>query len=205
MQTLRKGSRGNDVRTLQRILHLFEDGIFGSITEESVKAFQRANNIPADGIVGNATWNLLLAKSDELVKSKRSINEIIVHCTATPDGRPVTIREITQWHKNRGFSTIGYHYVVMLDGTVCNGRNVDTVGAHCTNHNSHSIGVCYVGGLDKVTKLPKDTRTPAQKYALVTLLKKLKALYPKAKIYGHCNFAAKACPCFDAKSEYKLI
>ena len=205
MQTLRKGSRGNDVRTLQRILHLFEDGIFGSITEESVKAFQRANNIPADGIVGNATWNLLLAKSDELVKSKRSINEIIVHCTATPDGRPVTIREITQWHKNRGFSTIGYHYVVMLDGTVCNGRNVDTVGAHCTNHNSHSIGVCYVGGLDKVTKQPKDTRTPAQKYALTTLLKKLKALYPKAKIYGHRDFANKACPCFDAKSEYKLI
>ena len=205
MQTLRKGSRGNDVRTLQRILHLFEDGIFGSITEESVKAFQRANNIPADGIVGNATWNLLLAKSDELVKSKRSINEIIVHCTATPDGRPVTIREITQWHKKRGFSTIGYHYVVMLDGTVCNGRNVDTVGAHCTNHNSHSIGVCYVGGLDKVTKQPKDTRTPAQKYALTTLLKKLKALYPKAKIYGHHDFANKACPCFDAKSEYKLI
>ena len=205
MQTLRKGSRGNDVRTLQRILHLFEDGIFGSITEESVKAFQRANNIPADGIVGNATWKLLLAKSDELVKSKRSINEIIVHCTATPDGRPVTIREITQWHKKRGFSTIGYHYVVMLDGTVCNGRNVDTVGAHCTNHNSHSIGVCYVGGLDKVTKQPKDTRTPAQKYALTTLLKKLKALYPKAKIYGHRDFANKACPCFDAKSEYKLI
>ena len=205
MQTLRKGSRGNDVRTLQRILHLFEDGIFGSITEESVKAFQRANNIPADGIVGNATWKLLLAKSDELIKSKRSINEIIVHCTATPDGRPVTIREITQWHKNRGFSTIGYHYVVMLDGTVCNGRNVDTVGAHCTNHNSHSIGVCYVGGLDKVTKQPKDTRTPAQKYALTTLLKKLKALYPKAKIYGHRDFANKACPCFDAKSEYKLI
>lgn len=205
MQTLRKGSRGNDVRTLQRILHLFEDGIFCSITEESVKAFQRANNIPADGIVGNATWKLLLAKSDELIKSKRSINEIIVHCTATPDGRPVTIREITQWHKNRGFSTIGYHYVVMLDGTVCNGRNVDTVGAHCTNHNSHSIGVCYVGGLDKVTKQPKDTRTPAQKYALTTLLKKLKALYPKAKIYGHRDFANKACPCFDAKSEYKLI
>lgn len=205
MQTLRKGSRGNDVRTLQRILHLFEDGIFGSITEESVKAFQRANNIPADGIVGNATWKLLLAKSDELVKSKRSINEIIVHCTATPDGRPVTIREITQWHKNRGFSTIGYHYVVMLDGTVCNGRNVDTVGAHCTNHNSHSIGVCYVGGLDKVTKQPKDTRTPAQKYALTTLLKKLKALYPKAKIYGHRDFSSKACPCFDAKREYSTI
>ena len=205
MQKLRKGNRGNDVRTLQRILHLFEDGIFGSITEESVKAFQRANNIPADGIVGNATWNLLLAKSDELVKSKRSINEIIVHCTATPDGRPVTIREITQWHKNRGFSTIGYHYVVMLDGTVCNGRNVDTVGAHCTNHNSHSIGVCYVGGLDKVTKQPKDTRTPAQKYALVTLLKKLKALYPQAKIYGHRDFSSKACPCFDAKREYSTI
>lgn len=205
MQTLRKGSRGNDVRTLQRILHLFEDGIFGSITEESVKAFQRANNITEDGIVGNTTWKLLLAKSDELVKSKRNINEIIVHCTATPDGRPVTIREITQWHKNRGFSTIGYHYVVMLDGTVCNGRNVDIVGAHCTNHNSNSIGVCYVGGLDKVTKQPKDTRTPAQKYALTTLLKKLKALYPKAKIYGHRDFSSKACPCFDAKREYSTI
>lgn len=205
MQTLRKGSRGNDVRTLQRILHLQEDGIFGDITKEAVVAFQKENGLVADGIVGEKTWNVLLSKSSQLIKSKRTINEIIVHCTATPEGRPVTIQEITLWHKQRGFATIGYHYVVMLDGTVCNGRNVDTIGAHCPNHNSKSIGVCYVGGYAKDGRTVKDTRTPAQKYALLTLLKKLKVLYPKAKIYGHRDFANRACPSFDARNEYKNI
>ena len=201
---LKKGSRGNDVKTLQRILHLYEDGIFGAMTEEAVKEYQRQNGLIADGIVGDKTWAAMLAKSDSLIKSKRNIKEIIVHCTATPEGRPVTIKEITNWHKQRGFSTIGYHYVVMLDGSVQNGRDVNVAGAHCTNHNSISIGVCYVGGCDKQMKT-KDTRTPAQKYALLTLLKKLKVLYPNAKIHGHRDFAKKDCPSFDATTEYKNI
>ena len=201
---LKKGSRGNDVKTLQRILHLYEDGIFGAMTEEAVKEYQRQNGLIADGIVGDKTWAAMLAKSDSLIKSKRNIKEIIVHCTATPEGRPVTIKEITNWHKQRGFSTIGYHYVVMLDGSVQNGRDVNVAGAHCTNHNSISIGVCYVGGCDKQMKA-KDTRTDAQKRALLELLKRLRIMYPAAKIYGHRDFANKACPSFDARNEYKNI
>lgn len=201
---LKKGSRGKDVKTLQRILHLYEDGIFGAMTEEAVKEYQRQHWLTADGIVGDKTWATMLSQSDSLIKSKRNIKEIIVHCTATPEGRPVTIKEITNWHKQRGFSTIGYHYVVMLDGSVQNGRDVNVSGAHCTNHNSISIGVCYVGGCDKNMNA-KDTRTDAQKRALLDLLKRLRTMYPTAKIYGHRDFANKACPSFDARNEYKNI
>lgn len=201
---LKKGSHGKDVKTLQRILHLYEDGIFGAMTEEAVKEYQRQHGLTADGIVGDKTWATMLSQSDSLIKSKRNIKEIIVHCTATPEGRPVTIKEITNWHKQRGFSTIGYHYVVMLDGSVQNGRDVNVSGAHCTNHNSISIGVCYVGGCDKNMNA-KDTRTDAQKRALLDLLKRLRTMYPAAKIYGHRDFANKACPSFDARNEYKNI
>lgn len=201
---LKKGSHGKDVKTLQRILHLYEDGIFGAMTEEAVKEYQRQHGLTADGIVGDKTWAAMLSQSDSLIKSKRNIKEIIVHCTATPEGRPVTIKEITNWHKQRGFSTIGYHYVVMLDGSVQKGRDVNVSGAHCTNHNSISIGVCYVGGCDKNMNA-KDTRTDAQKRALLDLLKRLRTMYPTAKIYGHRDFANKACPSFDARNEYKNI
>ena len=201
---LKKGSHGKDVKTLQRILHLYEDGIFGAMTEEAVKEYQRQHGLTADGIVGDKTWATMLSQSDSLIKSKRNIKEIIVHCTATPEGRPVTIKEITNWHKQRGFSTIGYHYVVMLDGSVQKGRDVNVSGAHCTNHNSISIGVCYVGGCDKNMNA-KDTRTDAQKRALLDLLKRLRTMYPTAKIYGHRDFANKACPSFDARNEYKNI
>ena len=201
---LKKGNRGKNVKTLQRILHLYEDGIFGALTEEAVKEYQRQHGLIADGIVGDKTWASMLLQSDSLIKSKRNIKEIIVHCTATPEGRPVTIKKITDWHKQRGFSTIGYHYVVMLDGSIQNGRDVNVSGAHCTNHNSISIGVCYVGGCDKNMNA-KDTRTDAQKRALLDLLKRLRTMYPQAEIYGHRDFANKACPSFDATNEYKNI
>ena len=201
MRTLQRGSRGNDVRTLQRILHLFEDGIFGKLTEEKVKEFQEENGLVPDGVVGPKTWEVLQPIGAELRRSRRQINEIIVHCTATKEGVPVTIADITKWHKQRGFNTIGYHYVVMLDGKIKGGRDVNQSGAHCTGHNSYSIGVCYVGGLDKDGNV-KDTRTEAQKKSLVNLLKRLKEMYPKATIHGHCEFAKKACPCFNAHFEY---
>jgi N-acetylmuramoyl-L-alanine amidase len=135
----------------------------------------------------------------------RQINEIIVHCSATPEGRAVTAKQIDTWHKQRGFKCIGYHYVVYLDGTVVTGRAESEIGAHCLNHNAKSIGVCYIGGLAKDGTTAKDTRTDKQKEALLKLLKSLKAKYPEATIHGHREFAAKACPCFDAKEEYKSI
>lgn len=131
----------------------------------------------------------------------RRIDEIIVHCTATPQGMAVSVSDIDRWHRQRGFAGIGYHFVVYLDGTVHTGRPIDRVGAHCKGHNAHSIGVCYVGGLD-VQGCPMDTRTPEQKVALCALIAVLKHLYPNAKVYGHRQFANKACPCFDAEKEY---
>lgn len=206
---LTKGSRGEEVKKLQAALHLLQDGIFGIVTEEAVKVFQKANGLKADGIVGEKTWEKLLKSKTPLKISRRMINKIIVHCTATPEGRPVSVAEIRSWHtlpkpKGNGWSDIGYHYVIGLKGECWNGRDVDLIGAHCENHNANSIGVVYVGGVDKNGK-PKDTRTIEQKNALVKLLRELRRIYPKAKIYGHRDFSSKACPSFDAKSEYSKL
>lgn len=132
----------------------------------------------------------------------RQINKIIVHCSATPKGKEVTVEEIDKWHKERGFKSIGYHYVIYLDGSVHEGRPLHEIGAHCKGYNSKSIGICYIGGLDLNGK-PKDTRTVAQKAALYNLLKELKAKCHTATIHGHNEFSAKACPCFDVQNEYK--
>jgi N-acetylmuramoyl-L-alanine amidase len=135
----------------------------------------------------------------------RKIDEILVHCAATPEGKDFTVEDIDKWHKARGFKKIGYHFVIYNDGSIHKGRDIEEVGAHCTGHNSRSIGICYIGGVAKDGKTPKDTRTEPQKKALLELLGELRKKYPKAKIYGHRDFAAKACPSFDAKNEYKNI
>jgi N-acetylmuramoyl-L-alanine amidase len=138
----------------------------------------------------------------------RTIKEIIVHCTATPEGRPVTVKEVDKWHRERGFACIGYHYLIGLNGEICQGRNVESVGAHCEGHNANSIGVCYVGGLSLPNPSKggamdaKDTRTAAQKETLAGLIRDLKRQYPGATVHGHREFANKDCPCFDAKAEY---
>lgn len=134
----------------------------------------------------------------------RAIDEIIIHCTATPEGREVSIAEIDSWHRQRGFNGIGYHYVIHLDGRLSRGRSVETPGAHCVNHNSRSIGVCYVGGTDRQGRA-KDTRTEAQRRALLKLCRELKQKYPKATIHGHNEFAAKACPSFDVQAWRKEV
>ncbi len=131
----------------------------------------------------------------------RNITEIIIHCTATPAGRAVSISEIDHWHRARGFASIGYHYVVGLSGEIMAGRPEKQTGAHCRGHNASSVGIAYVGGLD-ATGTPADTRTAAQRESLCRLVGRLKARYPGARVYGHREFAAKACPCFDASAEY---
>lgn len=133
----------------------------------------------------------------------RKIKEIIVHCSATAEGKDFGAKDIDLWHRAQGWDCIGYHYVVKLDGTVESGRPIEKVGAHCKGHNAYSIGVCYIGGLAADGKTPKDTRTPQQKAALQLLVDNLKRVYTGSKVYGHCDFASKACPCFNAKEEYK--
>lgn len=126
----------------------------------------------------------------------RRIDEIILHCSATPEGRHVTVDDIRRWHLQRGFSDIGYHYVVYLDGSVHSGRPLEKAGAHCTGHNARSIGVCYVGGCAPDCKTPRDTRTAAQRSALHELVADLQRRFPGAKVSCHNQYAKKACPSF---------
>ena len=135
----------------------------------------------------------------------RKITDIIVHCSATPEGKSFTVADIDRWHRQRDFAQIGYHSVIYLDGPVHKGRPIELVGAHCQGHNAHSIGICYIGGLATDNKTPKDTRTPEQKQAMLNLLKELRAKFPTATIRGHRDFAAKACPSFNATTEYAHV
>ncbi|MBB4034895.1 N-acetyl-anhydromuramyl-L-alanine amidase AmpD [Dysgonomonas hofstadii] len=146
----------------------------------------------------------------------RKINKIIIHCAATKEGQNFTVADITKWHKARGFATIGYHYVIYLDGSVHTGRPESQIGAHVQGQNSDSIGICYIGGVDLNGK-PKDTRTQAQKEALKKLVKELKAKYPGATVLGHRDYSPdrngdgiieewewmKACPSFDVRKWLK--
>ena len=143
----------------------------------------------------------------------RKIDLIVIHCSATKEGKDYTVGDITRWHKQRGFRTIGYHWVVYRDGTVHQGRPESEVGAHASGYNSRSIGVCYIGGLDARTGKGKDTRTPEQKVALERLVRELLARYPGSRVVGHRDLSpdrnhdgkitpnewTKSCPCFEAK------
>lgn len=217
---LRLGCRGEDVREVQRALGITADGIYGKNTYTAVKNYQRKNKLLVDGIVGQETWMSLFppfaastntatlgVKTIKIRKAARNVREIIVHCTATKEGNDTTVEAIRKYHVNvRHFADIGYHYVIRLDGTICEGRSVHQAGAHCLGHNSNSIGVCYVGGLDSQGKA-KDTRTAQQKAALVWLVKALMETYklPTSRVYGHYQFANKACPCFKIESFRKEL
>jgi len=131
----------------------------------------------------------------------RPINKVIIHCSATPEGRDVKTKEIKKWHLSNGWTDIGYHYVIELDGKVVEGRSVELVGAHCVGQNKFSIGVCYVGGMNKSMSKPKDTRTEEQKESIVKLIKKLKKEHSILSVHGHNEFSNKACPSFDVSNE----
>jgi N-acetylmuramoyl-L-alanine amidase len=133
----------------------------------------------------------------------RVIDKIIIHCSATPERKHFTTEDINNWHIQRGFKNIGYHYVIYLDGSIHKGRPEEEIGAHCTGANTTSIGICYIGGIDALTRKPKDTRTDAQKESLVKLVNELKNKYPSAIVLGHNELSNKDCPCFDVKAEFR--
>lgn len=238
----RQGDRGAVVKQIQKVVGCYPDGVWGAVTTECVKKWQAAHGLTADGLVGPktlATMGIVVAaqavtpsktqtvehRGIILKKSKRRIDYIVVHCTASREGQNMTVDDIRNQHKRQGWSDIGYHYVVTLDGRVHLGRDVDQAGAHVSGYNSNSIGVVYVGGLENDPRKEysqlkaKDTRTDAQKAALLSLLMDLRKLYPYAKIQGHRDFSPdknhdgvvnevdwiKNCPSFDAKKEYRNV
>lgn len=129
----------------------------------------------------------------------RTITLIILHCSGNSRGGTLRMADIDRYHRSKGWKGCGYHYVIPADGAIEKGRPEEVRGAHCKNHNRHSIGVCYVGGLETDGKTPADTRTPAQKRALKLLLDDLRKRYPKALVVGHCELDPQKpfCPGYD--------
>ncbi|MGL4908833.1 MAG: N-acetylmuramoyl-L-alanine amidase [Bacteroidales bacterium] len=134
----------------------------------------------------------------------RKVNKIILHCTATPEGREVKVSEIREWHRANGYNDIGYHYVILLDGSVGRGREEEVIGAHCQGHNANSIGIAYVGGIDAKGK-PKNTLNTVQNDKLKKLVIELLEAYPNATVHGHNEFSNKDCPCFDVQEWRKQL
>ena len=144
--------------------------------------------------------------------SRRKLNkvkEIIIHYTATYENQNVTVTDVDNWHRQNGWGGIGYHYLIYLDGSIHAGTPETEVGAHCIGHNSVSIGICYVGGCKKEYggNVGFDTRTPAQRRALVSLVKQLMKKYNLSNddIHCHYEFAAKPCPGFSIESFRKEL
>lgn len=125
------------------------------------------------------------------------IKYLTVHCAATPEGRDIKAETISQWDKEK-FGQVSYHWVIELDGTAVRTLQDDEKGAHVGKANSNNIGICYVGGVDKDMK-PKDTRTPAQKRSLRTIIRTYQSRVPGLIVLGHRNWpgVSKACPSFD--------
>ncbi|MEP9372600.1 peptidoglycan-binding protein [Mesorhizobium sp. KR1-2] len=141
------------------------------------------------------------AASLRWLDTARQISEIFIHCAATPEGKDFTVADIRAWHKQRGFSDIGYHYVVYRDGSVMEGRPIGQIGAHVEGHNTGTIGVSYIGGVTADGKAAKDTRTLAQRSSLLWLTQQLVAKHHVKRVRGHNEVAAKACPSFDVRND----
>lgn len=200
------------VRAFQRTYGLVDDGIAGPQTLVALRQAtspakparpepgKSAMNQPAtsEAVAGTRAAPPPNAASLRLLDTARPISEIIFHCTATPEGKDYTVDDIRAWHKERGWSDIGYHYVVYRDGRVMLGRPVGQIGAHVEGHNTGTIGVSYVGGVSADGKTAKDTRTPAQRSSLLWLGQQLAAKHRGVrKVSGHNQYAAKACPSFS--------
>jgi N-acetylmuramoyl-L-alanine amidase len=217
-----------EIKAFQRKHGLVPDGIIGPQTRRVMKALatppsklarkepdKAAMKAPAPvGVsmsVRLAEKKIGTARLIEIDKSisalplstARVINEVIVHCAATPEGKYFDRRDIDAWHKQRGWPTgIGYHAVVLLDGTVQAGRPIGQEGIHTAKHNRGTVGVCYIGGLTSDSRKAKDTRTPEQVVSLHRLCQRLKQSLKISKpISGHNQYAQKACPSFDVTKD----
>ena len=134
------------------------------------------------------------------LETNRYIDLIVIHCTDTYKRMDIGVDEVRKWHLNRGWSDIGYHYIIKRDGTIEEGRPLDKIGAHCKGHNKNSIGIAYVGGRGDNDK-PEDNRTVAQKKTLAALCINLQAEHQDAEIKGHNELSSKACPSFDVQED----
>ena len=128
----------------------------------------------------------------------RELNRIILHSTATQEGKDYDIDDIRKWHLQRGFSDVGYHFVIYRNGIIAKGRSLSIQGAHTLGHNDDSVGVAYIGGIDATGKA-KDTRTVAQKVSMRALILYLRLRYRISNVMGHKQCSHTECPSFDSE------
>ena len=204
-----------------------EDGKLGQRTRDAIRAFQKKHGLLPDGIIGPVTTGALTALMPTIPGASppaspdgagRPIHTLVWHCTATTEGQEFTLAQIDKMHRERGFSKIGYHKLIHLDGTVDEGRPESEIGAHVSGHNRGTIGYSYVGGVDAAGKA-KDTRTAAQKATMTRLTEEAIKRNKLRAVLGHRDLSpdtdndgvvephewVKQCPCFNAISEYGAL
>lgn len=149
-----------------------------------------------------------------LILYKRTIDLIVIHCSATLVNRDFTEKDVDNVHRSQGFDGAGYHFYIRKDGAIKSMRPINKVGAHVKDFNAHSIGICYEGGLNENGR-PADTRTPQQRHSMKALVLTLLKDYPGCRVVGHRDLSPdlnhdgviernewlKECPCFDVKYE----
>ena len=134
----------------------------------------------------------------------RTIDTIIVHCTATYPEMDIGAIQVKEWHLAKGWSDCGYHWVIKRDGTIEHGRPLANIGAHCKGYNDTSIGVALAGGLAHDDKPACNFRTD-QYVALEQLVADMQRRFdiPDKNVWGHEEVSSKACPCFDVRAWMK--
>jgi len=134
----------------------------------------------------------------------RDLTRIILHCTATIAGQELNVSQIDNIHRRRGWSEIGYHYVIYANGEIATGRDIRKKGAHVKGHNFDSVGIAYVGGLNK-DLVPTDTMTMEQDVSFLHLVNSLRVVFGDLSVHGHNEFSSKACPSFRVQDKYEFL
>lgn len=131
---------------------------------------------------------------------RRPVDKIIIHCAATYPKQDIDAATIDRWHKELGWSGIGYHAVIKKDGTLECGRDIEVIGAHCVGYNTCSVGICLIGGLNEAGRAC-GVYTEPQMRTLAIVVRALMEHYKidARRVYGHQDFANKACPCFNVR------
>ena len=130
----------------------------------------------------------------------RKLESIIIHCSATSEKQNFDVDDIRQWHTEKGWSDIGYHYVITRAGEIQEGRFIEKVGAHAKGYNDHSVGICLVGGINSETEKADANFTFSQYQALAKIKDQLFDAFGELEIIGHRDVSSKDCPCFDVHS-----
>lgn len=212
---IRGGKTTSAVKAFQEKYGLVADGIAGPQTMTALKRAEAAPKpgrtepdksamlqpVPAFGLGADIAMPPPNVDSLKLLATSRKITEVIHHCAATPEGKDFTVDDIRAWHKARGWSDVGYHYVVYRDGRIMLGRPIGQVGSHVAGHNTGTIGIVYIGGVSADGNMAKDTRTAAQRSSLLWLTAQLCRKFSITKVTGHNQYASKACPSFDVRKD----